>query len=276
MVVDAKHIMERLKEEKPEGVENESVEQVAFADKVLLNKIDLAEDEKELENIEAELKKINPKQLLNIDAFSLDRVLEFEPDFLDEDGEHMHDETVTSVACNVKGHPVNVNLMQRWIQRLVTVDGANLYRYKGLLAVKGMDEKFIFQGVGMIFNGGFDDTKKWTIPESERESRFVFIGKKSRSRIVKGRVHGLSRHGRIKIRRWCHSRSERRFVPKGFMACRVTDELRFDVGATVEANVGSFQKGKIIKHWDEGNAYRIELDKDKTNVWAPIDIDAYV
>jgi len=261
-VVDAKHIMERLKEEKPEGVENESVEQVAFADKVLLNKIDLAEDEKELENIEAELKKINPaakitrcshgkidpKQLLNIDAFSLDRVLEFEPDFLDEDGEHMHDETVTSVACNVKGHPVNVNLMQRWIQRLVTVDGANLYRYKGLLAVKGMDEKFIFQGVGMIFNGGFDDTKKWTIPESERESRFVFIGKNLDHELLK----------------------------EGFMACRVTDELRFDVGATVEANVGSFQKGKIIKHWDEGNAYRIELDKDKTNVWAPIDIDAYV
>jgi len=261
-VVDAKHIIERLKEEKPEGVENESVEQVAFADKVLLNKIDLVKEESELKNIEAELKKINPaapvsrcsygkidpKELLNIDAFSLDRVLEFEPDFLDEDGEHMHDETVTSVACNVKGHPVNVNLMQRWIQRLVTVDGANLYRYKGLLAVKGMDEKFIFQGVGMIFNGGFDDTKKWDIPESERESRFVFIGKNL--------DHELLR--------------------EGFMACRVTEELRFDVGATVEANVGTFRKGKVIKHWDEGNAYRIELESDKTNVWAPIDIDAYV
>merc|ERR1711971_1195877 len=45
-VVDAKHIMERLKEEKPEGVENESVEQVAFADKVLLNKIDLIKEKR--------------------------------------------------------------------------------------------------------------------------------------------------------------------------------------------------------------------------------------
>ena len=146
-VVDAKHIMERLEEVKPEGVENESVEQVAFADKVLLNKIDLVPDEQELVKIETELKKINPamsitrckqgqvdpKELLNIQAFELDRVLEFEPDFLDEDGEHMHDDRVTSVAVKVTGDPLNVNLMQRWIQRLVTVDGANLYRYKGVV-----------------------------------------------------------------------------------------------------------------------------------------------
>ena len=152
-VVDAKHITERLNEEKPEGVENESVEQIAFADKILLNKIDLVPDAKELDAIEASIKKINPacpivrteqskldpKELLNIEAFELDRVLEFEPDFLDEDGEHMHDESVTSVACRVKGDPVNVNLMQRWIQRLVTEDGANLYRYKGVVSDKKVD-----------------------------------------------------------------------------------------------------------------------------------------
>lgn len=148
-VVDAKHIMERLREVKPEGVENESVEQIAFADKVLLNKTDLVPDAKELDQIEAEIKKLNPaaaicrtqyskldpKELLNIQAFELDRVLEFEPDFLNDEGEHMHDETVTSVACKVKGDPLNVNLMQRWIQRLVTEDGANLYRYKGVVSL---------------------------------------------------------------------------------------------------------------------------------------------
>jgi len=262
-VVDAKHIMERLNEVKPEGVENESVEQIAFADKVLLNKIDLVPDNEELLKIEAEIKKLNPvvkisrtqhgkldtKELLNIQAFNLDRVLEFEPDFLDEDGEHMHDESVTSVAMKVKGDPLNVNLMQRWIQRLVTEDGANLYRYKGVLAVKGMDQKFVFQGVGMIFSGGFDD-RAWTEPEEERESRFVFIGKNL----------------------------NHEFLRDGFMACRVFKDqpLRFGVGARVEANVGGYQRGTVIKHWDEGNAYRVELDMGKTNVWAPIDIDAYV
>ena len=39
-VVDAKHIIQHLDDEKPEGIENESVEQLAFADRIMLNKID--------------------------------------------------------------------------------------------------------------------------------------------------------------------------------------------------------------------------------------------
>ena len=41
-VVDAMHIVQHLDEVKPDGVENESVEQIAFADKVLLNKVKFA------------------------------------------------------------------------------------------------------------------------------------------------------------------------------------------------------------------------------------------
>ena len=58
-VTDAKHIRMRLDDEKPEGVENEAVEQVAFADRILLNKTDLVE-ESELPDIEARIKTINP------------------------------------------------------------------------------------------------------------------------------------------------------------------------------------------------------------------------
>merc|ERR1712190_489611 len=51
-LVDAAHIIQHLDDEKPEGVENEAVEQIAFADRILLNKIDLVEGEAELEEIE--------------------------------------------------------------------------------------------------------------------------------------------------------------------------------------------------------------------------------
>ena len=62
-----------------------------------------------------------------------------------------------------------------------------------------------------------------------------------------------------------------------FKACLVTNELRFNVGDKVQANVGEFTNGTVIKTWDDGNAYRIELDdEDKTNVYAPIDVDTYV
>ena len=54
-VVDAKHITQHIDEEKPEGVENESVEQLAFADRIMLNKIDLVSEE-ELGEVETKKK----------------------------------------------------------------------------------------------------------------------------------------------------------------------------------------------------------------------------
>merc|ERR1740139_63695 len=106
-VVDAKHLVMHLDEEKPEGVENEAVEQVAFADRILLNKTDLVE-EAELPALEERLKKINPtvqifrtqhskvdpKSLLGIQAFSLDQILAMDTGFLADDAEHQHDDRV--------------------------------------------------------------------------------------------------------------------------------------------------------------------------------------
>ena len=57
-LVDAKHIEQHLDDEKDEGVENEAVEQVAFADRLLLNKTDLV-TEKDLERVEKRLRAIN-------------------------------------------------------------------------------------------------------------------------------------------------------------------------------------------------------------------------
>lgn len=48
-------------------------------------------------------------------------------------------------------------IVQDWIEGLLGVKGADLFRYKGVMACKGMDKKFIFQGVGMTFFGGFSE-----------------------------------------------------------------------------------------------------------------------
>jgi len=53
--------------------------------------------------------------------------------------------------------------------------------------------------------------------------------------------------------------------------------LRFKVGDKVQAQVGGFVDVIIIKLWDFGNPYRIELkDEEKSNVWGPEDMDDYV
>jgi len=54
-VVDAMHIIQHLDDERPEGVENESVEQIAFADRIILNKIDLVSSV-EMEAVEKRIK----------------------------------------------------------------------------------------------------------------------------------------------------------------------------------------------------------------------------
>ena len=43
-LVDAKHVMRHLDEQKPEGVVNEALAQVAYADRIILNKTDLVGD----------------------------------------------------------------------------------------------------------------------------------------------------------------------------------------------------------------------------------------
>lgn len=259
-VVDAQYIIERLDTEKPDGVENEAVEQVAFADKILLNKIDLKTEE-ELVKIEQRLKslnptttikrtkysKINPREILNVQAFELQRVLDFDPEFLNEDQEHLHDKSVSSVGVKVEGD-VDLDLLRVWISRVIRKDGANLYRYKGIIAVENVDKKFVFQGVGMLFDGDFQG--EWGKDE-KRESRFCFIGKDL----------------------------DHEFYKDGFLACTLERKknLRFKVGDLVEANIGKYTLGKVIAIWDEGNAYRVEIqNKDKTNVWAPVDIDGYI
>merc|ERR1712129_364585 len=86
-VVDAKHLTMHLDEDKPEGVENEAVEQVAFADRILLNKCDLV-DEAELVEVGRRIRMVNQGVqiqrtvqsqvsmdfILGIQAFSLDKI----------------------------------------------------------------------------------------------------------------------------------------------------------------------------------------------------------
>ena len=259
-VADAKHIIQHLDEEKPEGVENESVEQIAFADRIMLNKIDLVSEE-ELDEVESKIKSINrfapmyhtensiidPANLINIGSFDLERTLEMDPEFLDTESEHEHDDRVTSTSSKFEG-ALNVNKLERWIGELMQTKGEDLFRYKGVLAVKGMDQKFVFQGVHMLFGGGFSsEVAPWKEGET-RECRFVFIGRDL----------------------------DHEELQKGLMDCKA-EELRFNVGDTVYANIGEFTEGRILKCWDEGNPYRVEIQNaERSNVWVPIDSNDYV
>ena len=264
-LVDAKHVEQHLDEEKPEGVENEAVEQLAFADRVLLNKIDLIENDESIKDTEAAIKKIEARihginseaqiirckhstvevrNVLGLRAFKLSRVLEMDPEFLNTEGEHQHDDRVTSCSSKFAGE-VNFSRLQEYISELIGDKAGDLFRYKGVLAVKGMKKKYVFQGVHMLFSGCFSDIE-WKRGET-RDCRFVFIGRHLDSAAL----------------------------IKGFELCKAEETLRFKVGDKVQAQVGKWTDGVIIQQWDEGNPYRIQLS-DGRNVWGPIDDDMFV
>ena len=61
-----------------------------------------------------------------------------------------------------------------WIASLVRERGLDLFRYKGVLSVSGEAEKFVFQGVHMVFEGR--PSEPWAEGE-ERVNKLIFIGR---------------------------------------------------------------------------------------------------
>ncbi len=186
-VVDAKHLVEHLDDEKPEGIENEAVEQLAFADRVVLNKVDLADSEAALGDVERRVREINPHvpivrtshgkvdlgSILDVGAFDLDRVLAEDPEFLDPDAEHQHDLTVTSVGIEATG-TVDSGRLDEWLSTLLREKGVDIFRSKGILAIDGLEQRYVFQGVHMLLDGQPD--RPWRDGE-ERTNKLVFIGR---------------------------------------------------------------------------------------------------
>jgi G3E family GTPase len=177
-VVDAKHISQHWDAD-------EAVEQIAFADVILLNKTDLV-TVTELEKLEQKIRNMNAMakihrthnadipmdQVLGIHAFDLDRALLIDPNFLGEEA-HVHDESIRSVAITSK-QPIDNDKFRDWIGGLLRNQGPDLFRMKGILNLAGTDRRFVFQGVHMQFEVRGD--RPWKSP-ADRQSELVFIGR---------------------------------------------------------------------------------------------------
>jgi G3E family GTPase len=203
-VADAKWLSQRLKDAP------EAKSQIAFADVIVLNKADLVSSG-EMAEVEARIRGINPyaklhrtercqvalSDVLERGAFDLDRILEIEPAFLEEDDhghhhdhdhdhhhghdhdhhhhglKHYHDEDMQSLALRTD-KPLDPTKFMPWLQDLVAREGQKILRSKGILSFKGDDDRYVFQGVHMMLEG--DHQRKWRDDEP-RESRVVFIGR---------------------------------------------------------------------------------------------------
>jgi G3E family GTPase len=178
-VVDAKNLPQRLLDSA------EAAEQIAFADVIVLNKLDLVTPE-ELAAVEGQIRKINRfatihrttrgnmpvTELLEQHAFDLERVLERVPEFLTSD-EHEHNDDVSSMSFTVEA-PIDPEKFNAWIGVVLAEKGQDLLRTKGILSYKDENRRFAFQAVHMMADGDFIGPWKEGEP---RTSRLVFIGR---------------------------------------------------------------------------------------------------
>ncbi|PHT58623.1 hypothetical protein CQW23_00986 [Capsicum baccatum] len=202
-LVDCKHALQHLNEVKPRFVTNEAVEQVAYADRIILNKIDLV-TESELEVLTKRIKHINGMAqikrakhgvvdmdfVLGVGGYDLDRVdseVQSEGSHCGhkhEDGhehhkghghlhDHVHDSAVSSVSIVSEG-TLDLDEVDDWLERLIEENGDDMYRMKGVLSVSNSEQRYVFQGVHSILDGC--PGKTWE-PNEKRINKLVFIGR---------------------------------------------------------------------------------------------------
>ncbi|KAK8964452.1 hypothetical protein KSP40_PGU004966 [Platanthera guangdongensis] len=209
-LIDCKHVMQHLNEVKPRWVVNEAVEQIAYADRIILNKIDLV-SESELETLAKRIKSINGIAqmqeakfgavdmdfVLGVGGYDLDRVvseIQVEPDqhvppcgkhghdhHNGHHHDHIHDSAVSSVSIVSEG-TLDLDEFNDWLERLVDEKGEDLYRMKGVISVNDSTGRYVFPGLFTSLHWGVHSTidgcpaKPWRHDE-KRINKLVFIGR---------------------------------------------------------------------------------------------------
>jgi len=196
-LVDAKHAMQQFDDRQ------EARRQVGFADQLFISKTDLVTPA-ELDALQHRLKHMNPrapqqvvhfgqaplKDVLDLRGFNLNAKLDIDPEFLtegehDHDGHHHHDDE----QCHHPHHhhhdddvksfvykaerPLDPMKLEDFLGAIVNIYGPRMLRYKGVLNMKGVDRKVVFQGVHQLM--GSDLGPEWKAGEP-RASKMVFIG----------------------------------------------------------------------------------------------------
>merc|ERR1719343_550726 len=112
-------------------------------------------------------------ELCDVRGFSLDKALEFDSTFLDDQDDHTHDPSIKALGVKLRG-ALNQNRLNIFFGEVIKRYPKEMYRMKGILDVKGIDERYIFHAVNCHFGG--TPQGPWQ-SDTDRESKAVFIGR---------------------------------------------------------------------------------------------------
>lgn len=200
-LVDAKHINRHLDDIKPDGIDNQAVDQIVCADRIVLNKMDLI-DQSEIPALEKRIRALNEtagiipashglidlKSILGIGEFDRSgEIHRWEPDETHHDHEahghhhahdfagdpsHQHDPRVTSVGIELDGH-VNLTALHSWVEEIRNATDDDLFRVKGIFSVADDAFCYVMQGVHKYID--LQPGHPWGA--ADRSNKIVFIGR---------------------------------------------------------------------------------------------------
>ncbi|QPJ62506.1 MAG: GTP-binding protein [Candidatus Nitronauta litoralis] len=86
--------------------------------------------------------------------------------------DHEHDDEVSSVGISLAGD-LDQEKLNQWLGIILQTKAVDIYRMKGVLSIKDQPNRFVFQGVHMLFD--ITSEKPWG--DKKRESNLIFIGR---------------------------------------------------------------------------------------------------
>jgi G3E family GTPase len=96
-------------------------------------------------------------------------------------GGHEHDESIGSVAFEFPGL-LDLHKFETWLDFFLKTNSSNIFRMKGIVAIKDEPNRFIFQGVHMLFEAR--EGKAWG--DEMPFNRMVFIGRELNKSLIEG------------------------------------------------------------------------------------------
>lgn len=122
--------------------------------------------------------KVDLKWILDVKSFNIENTLKKDAGFLNVRPNRQHDPSIRSF-CVVGGGSMDLKKFEKWIQEVLSWPTHQIYRAKGVIAVRNDPRKFVFQAVrGKLLDvsprGEWNDKKE---PKDKR-NRMVFIGRK--------------------------------------------------------------------------------------------------
>ncbi|CAH9115859.1 unnamed protein product [Cuscuta epithymum] len=201
-VVDAKNLPYQLKTHQESSLFPEAYLQIAFADVVILNKVDLVSQDgsgSNLDELEKDIHDINSlaniihsvrcqvnlSKVLNCHAYDLTHVTHLEA--LLEGNKSLttrdlHDIGIRTL-CICESQHINLDKVRVWIEELLwdKKHDMDIYRCKGILRVINSDNLHTLQGVREIYE--ILPSREWREGENQM-NKIVFIGKSLKEDIL--------------------------------------------------------------------------------------------